>query len=250
MGSRLLDDGRAPAQHGADRRAETLREAEHHGVAAGDQLRRRHAEGDGRVPDAGTVTVHRKPAGAGGGDDRADLGRRQRPALRGHVCVLDPHERDAGKVVVAPHRGLLDLFGGDEAVGIGERMQLHAGVERRGGALVAVHVRSFRNQHFGARPREHPDRDLVRHHTRRHVERGFGAEQRGCERLQAVDRRVLAVRVVADLGGRHRGAHLVGRSGDRVAAEIDDAVHRHSPFALAGRTTGRINPSWITVIAS
>jgi hypothetical protein len=46
-------------------------------------------------------------------------------------------------------------------------------------------------------------------------------EQGGDLLLQGVDGRVLAVDVVADLGGGHGGAHGLGRPGERVAAEVD-----------------------------
>ena len=50
-----------------------------------------------------------------------------------------------------------------------------------------------------------------------------------------VDRRVLAVDVVADLGGGHRRAHAVGRAGERVAAQVDGghAAQRRQPAAYA-----------------
>ena len=86
-------------------------------------------------------------------------------------------------------------------------------------------------------------RNQIGHGSARHVERGFLPEQRGRERLQTVDRRVLAVRVVADLRGGHCRAHRFRRPGDGVAAQVDDVVHG-AVFA-----TGRMSPSWITVIA-
>src|SRR5262249_59920066 len=47
------------------------------------------------------------------------------------------------------------------------------------------------------------------------------AEQPGDALLQAVDGRVLAEDVVADLRGGHGGAHARRRTGGRVAAEVD-----------------------------
>ena len=46
---------------------------------------------------------------------------------------------------------------------------------RRG--FVAVDVGAVRAQHLGAARREHADRELVRHRSRRHVERGFLADE-------------------------------------------------------------------------
>ena len=146
--------------------------------------------------------------------------------------------------MVAPPDGERHLRGGHDAVGIGERVQLHTGVERGRRGFVSEHVRAFRNEHLGPRSCEHPDRELVRHRSGGHEECVLLPEQGGRERLQAIDGRVLAVRVVADLGGRHRRAHLVGRPCDGVAAQIDGGAH-DAVFA-----TGRMRPSWITVIAS
>jgi hypothetical protein len=54
--------------------------------------------------------------------------------------------------------------------------------------------------------------DLVAHGAARHEHRGLVAEQARDLLLERVDRRVLAVDVVPDLGRRHRGPHpSVGR---------------------------------------
>ena len=49
--------------------------------------------------------------------------------------------------------------------------------------------------------------------------------------LEGVDRRVLAVDVVADLGVGHGLAHLGGRPGDGVGSEVD-----HAGKGIATRT--------------
>ena len=57
-----------------------------------------------------------------------------------------------------------------------------------------------------------PQRDLVRHRRRREVDRLLLAEQRRGARLELVDGRILALLLVADVGGGDRGAHArVGR---------------------------------------
>ncbi len=97
--------------------------------------------------------------------------------------------------------------------------------------------------------REHAQRDLVRHAPRRREQRGLLAEQRGRERFEPLERRVLAVRVVADLGRGHRRAHLGCRLRDRVGPQVDDRAHGEPAPSPEG-PTGRISPSCITVMAS
>ena len=118
----------------------------------------------------------------------------------------------------------------------GERVQLHARVPRRRRVLVPVHVRT-RSPHSTSVPgrAEQPERELVRHRARRHVERGLLAEQRRRQRLEPVDGRVLAVAVVADLGVGHRAPHLGRRRGDGVGPEVDRTVRRRHVMALPAR---------------
>jgi hypothetical protein len=70
----------------------------------------------------------------------------------------------------------------------------------------------------------------------REPERGFLAQQAGDALLEAVDRRVVAELVVADLGLGHRGAHPGRRPGDGVGTEIDRC---HQASRPDGRIRGR-----------
>jgi hypothetical protein len=109
-----------------------------------------------------------------------------------------------------------------QAVAVVERTQLHRRIASRGGGLVSVHVRALGTEHLGPHAGEHTERELVRHRARRHVEGGGGAGRVRGELLQPVDGRVLAVAVVAHLGGGHREPHRFGRRRDGVGSKIDE----------------------------
>ena len=87
--------------------------------------------------------------------------------------------------------------------------------------LVAHDVAAPLDQHLVAALREDADADRVAHRAGRHEEGRLLAEHLGRLLLEAVDRRVLAVDVVADLGRGHRGAHLGGGTGHGVGAQVD-----------------------------
>jgi hypothetical protein len=114
---------------------------------------------------------------------------------------------------------------------------------RHAGELVLNHVAALFRQQILARLGQHADRDLVPHHARRHEERRLESEHARRERLQPVDRRVLAVDVVADLGVRHRTAHLGGRLRDGVGAEIDHAFERET-WIVGGGALSFAPPHW------
>jgi len=68
--------------------------------------------------------------------------------------------------------------------------------------------------------------------------RMLAPEDFGGPLLQAVDRRVLAIDVIADLGVRHRATHLGRRLGDGIAAEIGDCGANCFGWALLFGRTG------------
>ncbi len=91
--------------------------------------------------------------------------------------------------------------------------------------LVQHEVRLGRHEHVVARSRQAAQRDLVGHRARGQEERGLEAEQRGDLVLQPVDRRILAVLVVADLRLGHGAAHRGARQGHRIRAQVDPVRH-------------------------
>ena len=118
------------------------------------------------------------------GDHRVELGRSPRPAARGHVRVLDATAREiSGRWCCGTGERVDHVARVSDAVGVGERPELDARVRRRAGVLVAVHVGARRRTAPRCRAAEQPQRELVGHRPRRHVERGLHAEQRRGQRL-------------------------------------------------------------------
>ena len=237
----LVDGVARPAQHRADRRAEPLREAEHHRVgaartrSAGDTPSR-----DRGVPDPRAVDVHREAV------PRADVGRPRRARRR---ATADPTPACTCSRC-SPRRS---------AAGGTARRRRHASItvggaaRRRRRRAGAAGCRSSPARHptrSGTRARAsphstsvpcgavQPERELVRHRARRHEQRGLHAEQRGGQRLQPVDGGVLAVRVVADLGVGHGPPHLGRRRGDGVGPEVDDRRSRRGHVRLRPAGSG------------
>src|SRR5215469_12451422 len=75
---------------------------------------------------------------------------------------------------------------------------------------------------------------LVTHRARRQVERRLTAGQLSGPILQSVDRRVVAVPVVAHLRCGHRLPHLLRWLGDGVGAEVNAGVHAPHDTGLSG----------------
>ena len=82
-------------------------------------------------------------------------------------------------------------------------------------------------------------RDDVAHGARRHEEAGFFAENLGGALLEAIDGRVFAVDVVADLGLGHGAAHGGRGTSDGIAAKIDAHVVMNSAKTSLERRTPR-----------
>ena len=99
--------------------------------------------------------------------------------------------------------------------------ELHAGIGRAGTGFVPDHMGVFAEDHLVARPCQQLQRDLVRHRAARHEQRRLLAQQFGDPILQPVDRRVLAVLIVADRRFRHRPPHRGRGPRHRVRAQID-----------------------------
>jgi hypothetical protein len=78
--------------------------------------------------------------------------------------------------------------------------------------LLALH------DYLVAGARVHCEGELVGHHAA--GDRGPPPKNARYALLEAIDRGVFAVHVVAHLGGRHRLAHVLRRARDRVAAQI------------------------------
>jgi hypothetical protein len=136
------------------------------------------------------------------------------------VRVLDGDERRGGEVLLVGMEILANLVGVEDAVRT-DRLDLDAGKRRGGARFVLQDVTVPGSEHHVARPCQRVDRRLVRHRARGKEEGRLLSQQLGSALLEPVHRRVFAVDVIADLGRHHRFPHGRGRSGDRVAAQID-----------------------------
>ena len=157
---------------------------------------------------------------ARGVHDGAELLERPDPAAGAVVGVLEGDRRHRRVVVIVRRQRRGDLVGREHA-GTADGEDLHAG--QRGGAagFVAQQVAAGAGQHHVAVAGERADRRLIGHRAARHEQCRRHAEALRGDRLQAVDGRILAVDVVADLGRGHRRAHRRGRAGDGVAPQVD-----------------------------
>ena len=128
----------------------------------------------------------------------------------------------------------------DGAVVVGHRPELHARVPAARAVLVDHHVLPAAGDHARTRRGQQPESELISHRPRRHEQGRLLPDPLGEGVLQSVDRRVLAVDVVADLRLGHRPAHLRCRTGDRVGAEVDEAGRHHGlSGTAAGSPAGR-----------
>ena len=185
------------------------------------------AQRDGGVEDPGAVHVDRDVAAVGQLGDRLQLVQRHRPAVAG---LLHPDQAGPGPVrVVATDRPPdgVDVQAG-ALLGHGPKLGLgHAGGVR----LLGVQgVAGLAADHLVAAPAPGQVGHQVALRAAGDVEAGLLAEQLGGLRLQGVDRGVLAVDVVADLGLEHGAPHLRRWQGNGVAPQVDDA---HSASRLA-----------------
>jgi hypothetical protein len=143
------------------------------------------------------------------------------------VLDLDEGRRRVDAVVARLDRG--DELRRREDAARADLGELHAGVRCRAAGLVPDRVALAADDHVVAGPRQDAQRHLVGHRAARQPERGLLAQQRGDRVLEPVDRRVLAVLVVADGRRRHRRAHLGRRPGDGVGAQVDRGSSRGLP---------------------
>ncbi|MPM70635.1 hypothetical protein SDC9_117590 [bioreactor metagenome] len=91
---------------------------------------------------------------------------------------------------------------------------------------------------------QRPDTQHVRHRTARAEQSGLVAEQFCGARFEFVDRRVLAVNIVADGRRGHRLPHLRGRPGDGVRPQIDHHSHSFQSGTRCG--TRRSSLLWLS----
>ena len=121
----------------------------------------------------------------------------------------------------SPDTEITGVAGIETARRIRDGEPCHAGVEGTGARLVEHQVLAGTHHDGVARPGEDPQGDLIGHGPRRDEQGRLLAGQLGEGLLQEIDRRILSVLVIANLGLRHGPAHLCCRSGDSVGAQVD-----------------------------
>ena len=203
-------------------------------------VRGRNAERRRRVEEPRAVQVDGEAELARRRDDLVQLVERPHAPARGVVRVL---EREDRRALVCHLRARLcrgaHLLRREPAAIAGQPERHQPGVGGRAAVLVDDDVRVLLRDQDVARPRVQLERDLVRHRRGRHEDRRLVAEQRRNPLLQRVDRRVLALLLVADGGLRDRAAHALGRLRDGVGAKVDharDATVRRMDLALLEST--------------
>src|SRR6266852_3285178 len=75
--------------------------------------------------------------------------------------------------------------------------------------------------HLVTGPAVHTQRNFVAHRSRREEKRGLFSEQLRDHLLERVDRRILELLLVADLGIAHESPHLARGTRHGVALQID-----------------------------
>src|SRR5262249_12868933 len=168
------------------------------------------------VEEAGTVEVDRGAPRARRARRRAELVERPDAAPRAAMRVLE-HEHAAGVELVE----FEDLLPRRPPPLRDAALPDAAREGRRASPLVDEAVGALLGHHLAAGPAEHTQRGLVRHRRRRQEERRLMPEQVGHPALELVRGGILALLLVADLGGRHGGKHPRCRLRHGVRAEVD-----------------------------
>ena len=222
-----FDGGPVAGQHGAGGCPEALGEAQRHGVDVVEEGVDADIAGGGGVEQAGAVEVDGEPAVVAGGGELGDQVDGLDVAVDG---VLEAEQAGFGMVLVGFAYGGTDGVGGERAVGVDLDGPGGGAGECGGtGCLVEVDVVVAADDELVAAPTVGEDGGEVALGARGEEQGGFLAGEFGDVVLEAVDGGVLAVDVVADVGGCHGLAHGGGGHREGVAAEVAadrGAAHR------------------------
>ena len=210
-----------------DRRRQAFRQAQldrrHVARPVGDRTRCR----DGGVEEPRAVEVDRQAVLGGDGGHLGEVPRRNDPAAAAVVRVLEANHAGPRVVVVV-------VVVGRQVDGRPQRIQRQRAVargpdgaehqaseSRRPAVLVVIDVRFVAEDDVAASPAMCEQRGEVAHRAARHEDGGVLARHLRGQRLQAIDRRVVAEHVIANLGGRHGLTHGRRGNGDRITSQID-----------------------------
>src|SRR5207245_11235837 len=165
----------AAAEDRADRRRQTLREAELHRVRGRRKLARIDAERDRRVEDPRAVQVDAQAPAVREFGDRGGLVGREDAAAAVVVRVLETHERRAREHARWPDRGL-DVGERWAAVAVRHEPWLDRAEDEGGAHLVLIDVRAVAEDDLVAALGLRQDATQVPEHAARDVDRGLLAE--------------------------------------------------------------------------
>ncbi|KGC39405.1 hypothetical protein DO73_3775 [Burkholderia pseudomallei] len=224
-----IDQGGAAAHHRAVRRGEALRQAELDRIDVRDDLGRRRAEARLRVEQTRAVHVHGEPVLVGERAHAPQVVERQHAAAGEAMRILERDHRGGralGVALVADRRAQ-PLERQAAVVGGLDGVQHRAADERHAARLVVVQVGAIAEDHLVPARALREQRAQVAERAARDERRRFLAGQSGRHRFELVDRRILAIAIVAHIRGKHRVPHLRGRQRHRVAQEIN---HRIDPL--------------------
>ncbi len=129
-------------------------------------------------------------------------------------------------------------IGGSKQPAAPDHRELDPGIRRSRARFVPDDMRLVADHDLVTGAGQDLEADLVGHRAARHKQSRLLAQQFGDPLLQAVDRRVLAILVVADRRRSHRLAHARRWSGNGIRAEID-AVHGEPDYGCARDRLGR-----------
>ena len=217
---------------GADRAAESLREAGGHRVEAGGVVRGRDTARRAGVPDACSVQMAAQAVAAGGIRHRAQAFQGPHRSPAPIVGVLGHQQAGSGVVGIVMLDGGMDIVRVELPAFSIQQADRAAGDGRPRTGFVEVDVALAVGDDLITRIRMDADRGLVRHRARRYEARGFLSEQIGHAILQGDHGRLVPQYVVAEFGVDHGLFHGVGGKGDGVAAEI--GVNGHASSLAAG----------------
>ena len=123
----------------------------------------------------------------------------------------------------------------EHPVAVVELDELDARVHRRRAVFVGHDVLASPCHDRRPGPGQDAQRDLVRHHPRRHEQRRRLADACGEGLFEGTHGGILAVVVVPDLGVRHGASHGVGRARHGVAAQVHHVAVGHGGRLTAPR---------------
>jgi hypothetical protein len=162
----------------------------------------------------------------------ADLLQRPDPASGAVVRVLDRHDpRARGVQVLERVCGCPDLLRGEPATVSRQWAREESAVRRRPAELGHEDVGVLLGKHLVPRLAVESQRNLVRHRRGRDEDGLVVAQELRNPALEEVDRGILALLFVTDLGRSDRGTHRRRRPCRRVGAKVD---HARFPAASIG----------------